>query len=110
MSLLYDQNLSRRLVGLLAVEYPGSQHVEAAGLLGADDLVVWQYAAAHGLIVVSKDADFRDRALLHGPPPKVVWLRVGNGPTAAVVTLLRGRVADVRAFAADLALSLLILP
>ena len=109
MSLLFDQNLSRRLVWLLAVEYPGSEHVEHAGLLGADDDVIWQYAAAHDLIVVSKDEDFRQRALMRGPPPKVIWLRVGNGPTTAVESLLRGRRADVFAFAADPALSLLVL-
>jgi predicted nuclease of predicted toxin-antitoxin system len=104
MSLLFDQNLSRRLVKLLAAEYPGSEHVEGAGLLGADDLKVWLYAAAHGLMVVSKDSDFRHLALLHGPPPKVIWLRVGNGPTSVVETLLRARLADVQAFAADPAL------
>ena len=49
MSLLFDQNLSRRLVGMLAAEYPGSEHVEGAGLLGADDLTVWQYAAGRGM-------------------------------------------------------------
>jgi|ERR1019366_1267583 hypothetical protein len=38
MSLLFDQNLSRRLVGQLAAEYPDAEHVEGAGLLGADDL------------------------------------------------------------------------
>lgn len=108
--LLFDQNLSRRLVGLLADEYPGSQHVEGAGLLGADDQVVWQYAAARGLMVVSKDSDFRHLALLHGPPPKVIWLRIGNGPTAAVDALLRTRAADVQAFAADMAVALLVLP
>lgn len=110
MSLLFDQNLSRRLVGLLAADYPGSEHVEGAGLLGADDLAVWNYAAAHGLMVVSKDSDFRHLALLHGPPPKVIWLRVGNGPTATVAALLSARVADVQAFAADPALALLVLP
>ena len=110
MSLLFDQNLSRRLVGLLAVEYPGSEHVEHAGLLGADDDTVWHYAAMHDLIVVSKDADFGHLASLRGPPPKVIWLRVGNGPTAAVAALLRGRVADVIAFAARPASSLLVLP
>lgn len=110
MSLLFDENLSRRLVGLLAAEYPGSEHVESAGLLGADDLTVWNYAAARGLMVVSKDSDLRHLALLHGPPPKVIWLRVGNGPTAAVVALLRAHVADVQAFAADPALALLVLP
>src|SRR5438067_1956802 len=108
MSLLFDQNLSRRLVGLLATEYPGSEHVEGAGLLGADDLTVWNYAAGRSLIVVSKDSDFRHLALLRGPPPKVIWLRVGNGPTAAVEALLRARVADVQVFAVDPALALLV--
>lgn len=69
MSLLFDQNLSRRLVALLAGDYPGSQHVIDAGLIGADDPIVWRYAAANGLAVVSKDADFRHLALVHGPPP-----------------------------------------
>ncbi len=110
LSLLFDQHLSRRLVGLLATEYPGSEHVESAGLLGADDLTVWHYAAAHGLMVVSKDSDFRHLALLRGPPPKVIWLRVGNGPTAVAAALLRARLADVQAFAADPILALLVLP
>src|SRR5689334_13506663 len=110
MSLLFDQNLSRKLVGLLAVEYPGSEHVENAGLSAADDLTVWHYAASRGLMIVSKDSDFRHLALLHGPPPKVIWVRVGNGPTATVEALLRARLADVQAFAADTALALLVLP
>jgi predicted nuclease of predicted toxin-antitoxin system len=110
MSLLFDQNPFRRLVGLLAAEYPGSEHIEGAGLLGADDLTVWNYVAAHGLIVESKDSDFRHLALLRSPPPKVIWLRVGNGPTAAVAALLRARVVDVQAFAAAPALALLVLP
>jgi predicted nuclease of predicted toxin-antitoxin system len=110
MSLLFDQNLSRRLVALLAAEYPGSEHVESASLLGADDLTVWHYAAANGLMVVSKDSDFRHLALVHGPPPKVIWLRVGNGPTSVVEALLRTRLADVQAFAADPALAMLALP
>ena len=110
MSLLFDQNLSRRLVGLPAAEYPGAKHVEGAGLLGADDLTVWRYAARRGLMVVSKDSDFRRLALLREPPPKVVWVRVGNGPTAVAAALLRARAADVRAFAADPGLALLVLP
>jgi predicted nuclease of predicted toxin-antitoxin system len=110
MSLLFDENLSRRLVGLLAAEYPGSEHVEAVGLIGADDQTVWSYSASRGLMLVSKDSDFRHLALLHGPPPKIIWLRVGNGPTAVVAALLRARVADVQAFAADPTLALLVLP
>ncbi len=58
MSLLFDQNLSRRLPALLATEFPGCQQVVPAGLSGADDLTVWAYAAVNGLAVVSKDSDF----------------------------------------------------
>lgn len=110
MSLLFDQNLSRRLPTLLAVEFPGSEQVLVAGLAAADDRAVWAYAAARGLAVVSKDADFNLLSAALGPPPKVVWLRIGNGPTRAVETLLRTRAADVHAFLADPAAALLELP
>lgn len=110
MSLLFDQNLSRRLPVLLATEYPGSEQVLPAGLDGADDLRVWQYAAGRGLAVVSKDADFERLARTLGPPPQVVWLRVGNGPTRAVATLLRNRRLDVLASLARPTTALLELP
>jgi predicted nuclease of predicted toxin-antitoxin system len=101
MKLLFDQNLSHRLVGLLVAEFPGSQHVRDAALARAPDPVVWAYAASQGLVIVSKDTDFQQRALLLGPPPKVVWVRLGNCSTAAVATLLRTRQADLLAFEAD---------
>ncbi len=110
MSLLFDQNLSRRLPVLLAAEFPGSEQVLLAGLARADDRAVWAYAAARGLAVVSKDADFQSLSAALGPPPKVVWLRVGNGPARIVEALLRSRATDIRAFLADPALALLELP
>ncbi len=109
MKLLFDQNLSHRLVGVLAAEYPGSAHVRDAGLAAAPDPDVWAFAAAHGFAITSKDTDFQQRALLYGYPPKVVWVRLGNCSTAAVAALLRLRLADVRAFVADPAASFLAL-
>ena len=100
MSLLFDQNMSRRLPAMLATLYAGSQQVIGAGLIGADDRTVWTYAAGHGLAVVTKDADFRDLSLAFGPPPKVIWLRIGNGPTSAVGVLLRSRLDEIQAFLA----------
>jgi predicted nuclease of predicted toxin-antitoxin system len=110
VSLLFDQNLSRRLPALLAAEFPGSDQVLLAGLAAADDRAVWAFAAACGLAVVSKDADFVRLSAALGPPPKVVWLRVGNGPTRDVVALLRSRAADVHAFLADPTSAVLELP
>ena len=68
MSLLFDQNLSRRLPTLLAGEFPGSEQVLLAGLATADDRTVWAYEASRGLAVVSKDVDFRHLATTLGPP------------------------------------------
>jgi predicted nuclease of predicted toxin-antitoxin system len=110
VSLLFDQNLSRRLPALLANEFPGSEQVLLVGLAGADDGTVWAYAAAHGLAVVSKDADFRSLSATRGPPPKVIRLRVGNVPTRDVEELLRSRTADIRAFLSDPAAAVLELP
>jgi predicted nuclease of predicted toxin-antitoxin system len=110
VSLPSDQNLSRRLPALPAAEFPGSEHVLPAGLAAADDRAVWAYAASHGLALASKDADFVRLSGALGPPPKVVWLRVGNAPTRDVAALLRARAADVRAFLADPASAVLELP
>ena len=109
MNLLFDQNLSHRLVGQLAAEFPGSEHVRDAGLASAPDPDVWAHAAAGGFVIVSKDTDFQQRALLYGHPPKVIWIRLGNCSTTAVAALLVSRLADVQAFEADPAASFLAL-
>jgi predicted nuclease of predicted toxin-antitoxin system len=109
MKLLFDENLSPRLVGLLGAEFPGSEHVRSVGLASAPDPTVWHYAAAQGLVIVSKDSDFQHRALLLGHPPKMVWVRLGNCSTAAVAALLRARLGDILAFDADPTASLLAL-
>ncbi len=72
MSLLFDQNLSRRLPALLANEFPGCEQVLLVGLARADDRAVWAYAATRGLAVVSKHSDFRNLSATYGPPPKVI--------------------------------------
>ena len=52
-------------------------------------------------MIVSKDADFYQRSVTYGPPPKVVWLRIGNGPPTAAERAL-GQNADLLyRFAAD---------
>lgn len=91
MKLLFDENASPRLVGLLEDEYPESTHVRDAGLRGAADRLIWEHARDHGYVIVSKDDDFRQRSFLEGAPPKVVWLQeVGDAGTAAIEGRLRG--------------------
>lgn len=101
MKLLFDENLSYRLEAALADIYPGSKHVRNAGLLGADDVSVWDYAAEHGFLLVSKDTDFYERSLVFGAPPKVIWLRTGNSTVNETIALLRSQYIVIRHFAED---------
>lgn len=101
MKLLFDENLSPRLVGLLADLYPGSLHVHQCGLGSADDIAIWEYAKANGLTIVSKDSDFQERAILAGSPPKVVWLRTSNRPSEDVAKVLRTAFPAVLRFVDD---------
>jgi predicted nuclease of predicted toxin-antitoxin system len=101
VKLLFDQNLSHRLVQALQKEFPDSRHVREVGLQEATDVVVWQYAIQQSFAIVTKDADFHQRSFLFGHPPKVIWARVGNASTAQIEALLRRRADDVEAFGSD---------
>jgi predicted nuclease of predicted toxin-antitoxin system len=107
--LLFDENLSSRLVKLLAEDFPESAHVDDIGLHGRPDGDLWDYARDVGFVLVSKDNDFRQLSFLRGAPPKVVWLRIGNAPTNAVVELLRSRKTDLESFVRDPETSLLMI-
>jgi predicted nuclease of predicted toxin-antitoxin system len=95
MKLLLDQNLSFRLVEPLQDTYPDTTQVRLVSLEHAGDRTVWEYAREHGFVIVTKDSDFHELSLLAGPPPKVIWLRVGNAPTRAVLELLTGRADEL---------------
>jgi predicted nuclease of predicted toxin-antitoxin system len=109
MKLLFDQNLSHKVVRALADVYPESQHVRDLGMKAADDSVVWAYAREHDYLIVSKDSDFHQRSFVQGYPPKVVWLKLGNCSTQQVETVLRKHVTEITWFAGDATASFLIL-
>jgi predicted nuclease of predicted toxin-antitoxin system len=101
MKLLFYENLSHKLARLLEDLFPNSIHVRDVGLKAADDPLVWEYAKYNGLILVSKDADMHQRSFLFGPPPKVVWVRLGNCSTSDVEKLIRNNNDTIRAFHED---------
>ncbi len=109
MSLLFDENLSPRLIRRLEGAYPQSDHVELVGLKGQSDRELWEHAARHGGTLVSKDNDFRQLSFLRGHPPKVIWLSVGNAGTDAIAQLLAASRERVQAFLSDPEASLLVL-
>ena len=109
MKLLFDQNLSPKLVNRLADLFPGSSHVQSAGLDAADDNQVWQYAKQNGFTIVTKDEDYNNLSVLRGWPPKVIWLQLGSCTTSQVEAAFRTRIADITAFENDPAAGTLVL-
>jgi predicted nuclease of predicted toxin-antitoxin system len=55
------------------------------------------------------DNDFRQLSFLHGAPPKVIWLSVGNAVTETILRFLRTQHIEIQAFEADEEASLLVL-
>lgn len=109
MRLLFDHNLSPRLVNRLADIYPDSQHIFRLGLEQAEDRVVWEYARQYEFVLVTRDSDFNELSVLWGFPPKVIWIRRGNCATHRIEEILRVHLEDIRAWIQDPGLGVLTL-
>ena len=109
MKLLFDENLSRKLVGKLAALFPGSTHVALEGLGGASDQKIWEFAKTQDFIIVTADADFYELVTTYGPPPKVIWLRSWQYPTGVAEQLLRSNAVRISEFVENPEQGLLIL-
>jgi predicted nuclease of predicted toxin-antitoxin system len=84
MKLLFDQNISFRVLRLLPEIFADCRHVKSVGLNDRDDVEIWRFAKENGFTIVTFDADFFDLSLVWNVPPKIVWLRTGNLSTAEI--------------------------
>ena len=109
MKLLLDENLSDRNIHRIIDLYPNSQHVKTLGLINTDDAIIWEYAKTNGFVIVSKDADFHQRSLLYGHPPKFIYLRIGNSPTSKITQILRDNFDTIIQFGSSQTESILVL-
>jgi predicted nuclease of predicted toxin-antitoxin system len=101
MKLLFDHNLSPRLVTRLADVFPNASHTAFRELGEAPDSVVWAFARSNDYTIVTKDSDFADLSILHGAPPKVIILRIGNCTTTQIEEALRRGANGITSFVAD---------
>jgi len=89
LKLLFDQNLSRKLVTRLADIFPNVSYVQFHELAEMSDTAIWYFAKLNDFCMVTQDVDFAEKSQLYDSPPKVVWLRCGNAPNDRVETLIR---------------------
>jgi len=101
MKLLFDHNLSQKLVHRLVDVFPNSTQTNLLGFNTVHDSVVWQHAKENGFVIVTLDKDFSDLALQRGAPPKIIWMRCGNSTVVEVERLLRMNLAEIQRFESD---------
>lgn len=81
MKLLFDQNISFRVVKGLQATFPLAKQIRELNLENSTDREIWEYAKREGYTIVTFDSDFYDLTLILGIPPKVIWLKFGNTST-----------------------------
>jgi predicted nuclease of predicted toxin-antitoxin system len=97
MKLLFDQNISYRIVPKIEAIFPLAKHISQVGFANANDVDIWLFAKNEGFVIVTFDTDYFDISLINGCPPKIIWLRTGNISTRAIIELIlshQGAIAD----------------
>jgi predicted nuclease of predicted toxin-antitoxin system len=99
MRLLFDENISYRIVKQLINIFPEILHVSRIGVSPPiSDRTIWEYAKKNDFVIVSFDEDFESLANLYGFPPKVVILRLGNSSTKIIASVLTSKASDIENF------------
>lgn len=88
MKLLFDQNISFRIIKKIETLFPNSNQVRQLGIENYSDNKIWKYAKDNDFSIVTFDADFFEISNLKGHPPKIIWLRTGNLTTNNIVEII----------------------
>ena len=101
MRLLFDQNISFRLIKLILDLYPESKQVRELGLENSTDFEIFDYAKRNNFAIVTFDSDFCDLNIIKGYPPKIIWIKTGNTTTKNLENLLRKKHDIIKLFLAE---------
>ena len=99
--LLFDQNISYRVVKQLQTAFPTIVGVRECGLYNADDYQIWEYARQNQYTVVTFDKDIPAIGSVRGFPPKIIWLRTGNLSNLAIAALFTEHLNEFTDFIAN---------
>jgi len=98
MKLLFDQNISYRLIDKINDIFPEGIQVKKLNLENVSDKEIWRFAKENNYTIVTFDSEFFDLAMIFGHPPKIIWLRTGNTTTNNLEKLLRKKADIIKEF------------
>jgi predicted nuclease of predicted toxin-antitoxin system len=99
VKLLFDANISRRIVAMLEDLFPGSSQATLLGLSGeAPDEMIWEAARKGSFTIVTADTDFVRLSARYGAPPKVIRLERMDYSTHIAASLIRRNALTIAHF------------
>jgi predicted nuclease of predicted toxin-antitoxin system len=101
VKLLFDQNISFRILRLLSNDFPDARQVRELGLENTSDRKIWDFSRQSGYSIVTFDTDFYEMSNLYGHPPKIIWLRSGNTTTKNLARILKIHKPQIEDFLID---------
>lgn len=98
MKILFDQNISFRIISKIKHLYPEAKQIRELGLENLSDMEIWNFANKNQYTIITFDSDFFDISNIKGHPPKVIWLKTGNCTTNNVKEILIDKFEIVKEF------------
>jgi predicted nuclease of predicted toxin-antitoxin system len=85
MKFLIDNQLPVTLSKFLNEKGFHASHVYGLGMDSSKDIDIFRFAKANGFVLISKDDDFFHLSLQHSEAPQLIWIRIGNCRTSALL-------------------------
>ena len=102
MKILIDQNISFRIIPLLALHFPAIDHVKSFDMEHSNDFEIYMFARNKKfLAILTLDEDFNHLQLMHATPPKIIWIRGKNSTTAVLANIINENIEQIKAFLID---------
>ncbi len=105
MKLLFDQNISFRILSKIKGNFPDAKQVRQLGIENYSDIDIWKFAKENEFTIVTFDADFYDLSNFKGFPPKIIWLRFGNTKTDFIADIINSKNLIIKDFVSSPAYS-----
>jgi len=107
MNILFDQNISFRLIKKIGDVFPLAKQVKELNLKNSADKEIWEFARDNDYTIITFDSDFYDFSIVWGHPPKIIWIRTGNKTTNEIERILRKHKDTINYFYEDKGLACL---
>jgi len=94
---LVDNQLPAALARFLASRGVECQHVLDVDLGEATDVEIWRHASRNNCVVISKDEDFLYLAKARSSNARLIWIRLGNCRTKALLAAVERSWPEIEA-------------